>query len=112
VPLPAYYDEDEGEYIFDEIADILDGAETTPETEMLRSLVWEEIASAIEELPEAQRAVFELTEIAGFSIKEAAEKTGASVNTTLSRKHYAVKRLRKQLAELYGDVMGGEREGG
>jgi RNA polymerase sigma factor (sigma-70 family) len=38
-PLPASYDEDEDEYIIDEIADIIYGKEETPETEMLRSLV-------------------------------------------------------------------------
>jgi RNA polymerase sigma factor (sigma-70 family) len=107
-PLPAYYDEDAGEYIFDQIAGILYGAETTPETEYLRSLIIEEIKTALDELPQAQRTVFELTEIAGLSIKEIAEKTDTPVNTVLSRKHYAVKRLRKRLAELYADVMGAE----
>jgi RNA polymerase sigma factor (sigma-70 family) len=109
-PLPAYYDEDEGEYIIDEIADVLYGTETTPETDYLRSLIIEEIKTALDELPEAQRIVFELTEIAGLSIKEVANKTNTPVNTVLSRKHYAVIRLRKCLAELYDDVMGGERK--
>jgi RNA polymerase sigma factor (sigma-70 family) len=109
-PLPALYDEDANEYIFDEIADVLYGAETTPETDYLRSLIIEEIKTALDELPEAQRIVFELTEIAGLSIKEVAEKTNTPVNTVLSRKHYAVVRLRKQLVELYDDVMGGEHE--
>jgi RNA polymerase sigma factor (sigma-70 family) len=105
-PLPASYDEDEDEYIFDDIADIVYGAETTPETEYLRKAILEEIKIALDELPEEQRRVFELTEIAGFSVKEVAEKTGTPLNTVLSRKHYAVERLRKQLAELYSDVMG------
>jgi RNA polymerase sigma factor (sigma-70 family) len=105
-PLPAYYDEDAGEYIFDEITDILYGAETTPETEYLRVLIIEEINTALDELPEAQRSVFELTEIMGLSVKEVAEQTNTPVNTVLSRKHYAVKRLRKRLAELYDDVVG------
>jgi RNA polymerase sigma factor (sigma-70 family) len=104
-PLPASYDEDEDEYIFDEIADIVYGKETTPETEYLRALIFEEIKTALEELPEEQRTVFELTEIAGLSVKEVAETMRAPVNTVLSRKHYAVKRLRKRLAEWYSDVM-------
>jgi len=103
-PLPAYYDEDEDEYIFDEIADILYGTEATPETDLLRSLIIEEMQCALAELPEDQRIVFELTEIAGLSVKEAAEKTNTPVNTVLSRKHYAVKRLRSRLAELYADM--------
>jgi DNA-directed RNA polymerase specialized sigma24 family protein len=61
-------------------------------------------------MPEAQRTVFELTEIAGLSIKEVAKKINTPVNTVLSRKHYAVKCLRKRLVELYDDVTGGERE--
>jgi RNA polymerase sigma factor (sigma-70 family) len=104
-PLPASYDEDEDEYIIDEIADIIYGEEATPETEMLRSLVFEEIQTALVDLPKEQREVFEMTELLDFSVKEAAEKTKTPVNTVLSRKHYAVKFLRKRLEELYSDVM-------
>jgi RNA polymerase sigma factor (sigma-70 family) len=105
-PLPASYDEDEDEYIIDEITDIIYGKEETPETEMLRSLVFEEIQTALADLPKEQREVFEMTEFLEYSIKETAEKTNTPVNTVLSRKHYAVKFLRKRLEELYGDVMG------
>ena len=102
--LPGFYDADDNEYIFDEIADILYGEETTPETEMLRSLVFEEIQTALADLPKEQREVFEMTELLDFSVKEAAEKIQAPVNTVLSRKHYAVKFLRKRLEELYRRV--------
>jgi RNA polymerase sigma factor (sigma-70 family) len=104
-PFPVVYDEDENEYIFDEIADIIYGEETTPQTEMLRALVFEEIETALAELPKGQREVFEMTELLDFSVKEVAEKTHAPVNTVLSRKHYAVKFLRKRLEELYSDVI-------
>ena len=102
-PLPASYDEDDEEYIFDEIADILYGEETTPETEMLRALVYEEIQTALAELPKEQREVFEMTELLDFSVKEVSEKTNTPVNTVLSRKHYAVKFLRKRLEEFFND---------
>ena len=105
-PLPASYDEEDDEYIFDEIADIIYGEDATPETEMFRSLIFEEIQTALADLPAEQREVFEMTELLGFSVKEAAEKTHTPVNTVLSRKHYAVKFLRKRLWELYCDVMG------
>ncbi|MDR2597216.1 MAG: RNA polymerase sigma factor [Treponema sp.] len=105
-PLPASYDEDNEEYIFDELTDIIYGEESTPEIEMLRSLVFEEIQTALADLPKEQREVFEMTELLGFSVKETAEKTQTPVNTVLSRKHYAVKFLRKRLEELYSDVMG------
>jgi len=104
-PLPVSNDEDADDYIFDEIADIMYGEEATPETEMLRSLVFEEIQTALADLPEEQREVFEMAELLDYSVKEIAEKTHTPVNTVLSRKHYAVKFLRKRLEELYGDVM-------
>jgi len=104
-PLPASYDEDNDEYIFDEIADIIYGEDATPETEMLRSLVFEEIQTALADLPKEQREVFEMSELQDYSVKEIAEKTHTPANTVLSRKHYAVKFLRKRLEELYGDLM-------
>jgi RNA polymerase sigma factor (sigma-70 family) len=104
-PLPAHYDEDEDDYIVDEIADIIYGEETTPETEMFRSLLLGEIQTALAELPKEQREVFEMTELLDFSVKEVAEKTKTPVNTVLSRKHYAVKYLRGRLKELYISLM-------
>jgi RNA polymerase sigma factor (sigma-70 family) len=105
-PLPvSYNEENDEEYIFGEIADILYGEETTPETEMLRAMIIEEIQKALSELPKEQREVFEMTELLDFSVKEVAEKTQTPLNTVLSRKHYAVKSLRKRLEELYCDVM-------
>jgi len=103
-PLPSSYDE-ENDDAFDEISDIIYGEETTPEIKMLRSLVFEEIQTALADLPKEQREVFELTELLDYSVKEAAEKTQTPVNTVLSRKHYAVKFLRKRLQELYDDVI-------
>ena len=104
-PLPSHYDEDEDDYIIDEIADIIYGEETTPETEMFRALFFEEIQTALAELPKEQREVFEMTEFLDFSVKETAEKTNTPVNTVLSRKHYAVKYLRNRLEKMYIDVM-------
>ena len=98
-------DEDDGEEFFGEITDILYGEDTTPETETIRTLLFEEIFSAVAELPAEQREVFEMTELLDFSVKETAEKTRTPVNTVLSRKHYAIKFLRKKLEELYNDVM-------
>jgi RNA polymerase sigma factor (sigma-70 family) len=100
-PLPTHYSEDEDDYIVDEIADIIYGEETTPETEMFRVLLLEEIQAALAELPKEQREVFEMTEFLDFSVKEVAEKTHTPVNTVLSRKHYAIKYLRNRLKELY-----------
>ena len=106
LPLPASYDEEEDEYIIDEIADILFGKEAGPETDYLRSLILQEIEAALAELPEEQQKVFELSEFFAMPVKEIAEKTGSPQNTVLSRKHYAVKHLRTRLQELYSDIMG------
>jgi RNA polymerase sigma factor (sigma-70 family) len=107
--LPASYDEETDDFIFDEITDIIYGEETSPEIELFRSLIFEEIETALAELPKEQRDVFEMTELLDFSVKEVAEKTNTPVNTVLSRKHYAVKHLRKRLEELYSDVMGNRK---
>jgi RNA polymerase sigma factor (sigma-70 family) len=104
-PFPEQYDEEDDETYLADFADILFDSEVTPESEFLRKLVWEEIKSAVAELPEEQRRVFEQTELCGISVKEIAEKTNVPVNTVLSRKHYAVKHLRKRLKELYADVV-------
>lgn len=75
-----------------------------PDDEYLRSLVWDELETALAELPEEQRRVFELTEFDGIPVKDIAEATGIATGTLLSRKHYAVKHLRTRLAALYEDI--------
>ena len=85
----------------DEETALLTDEESSPEMEYLRTLVWEEVEKALGELPAAQRDVFELTEMEGFTFRELAEDTGIPVATLLSRKHYAVKHLRNRLAEVY-----------
>ena len=103
--LEFFDDDNDDEDFINEITDIIYGEDATPETEAIRALLFEEIQTAIDDLPEEQREVFEMTELLDFSVKETAEKTHTPVNTVLSRKHYAVKFLRKRLAELYRDVM-------
>lgn len=78
---------------------------SSPEAAMMGSMLWERLDEALDELPEAQREVFEMTEIKGLSIKEIQEITGVPQATLLSRKHYAVLYLRKKLADLYDDLM-------
>ena len=68
-------------------------------------LIREEIELALSELPPEQRSVFELTEYDGIPYKEIAETTGVPVPTLLSRKHYAIGRLRKRLQQLYREIV-------
>jgi len=105
--LPVYTNDESDDEIMNDISEILFNNETSPspETEYLRSLVWIELENALSELPPEQREIFELTELDAIPVKEISETIGVSVNTLLSRKHYAVKHLRKRLAGLYYDLI-------
>jgi len=86
------------------LEDILFDPKENPDEVYARSLVWTELAEALDELPEEQREVFVLHELEGRSFKEIAELTGEPINTLLSRKRYAVLFLREQLKELYDEI--------
>ena len=81
--------------------DLLPSPDAGPDALYARQVLLDEIELAIEELPAEQRAVFVAHEFEGRSIKEIAEATGVSVNTVLSRKRYAVQRLRARLEAIY-----------
>lgn len=72
-----------------------------PDTVFLRKLVWQELDMALAELPPEQREVFCLTVFDGVPVKDISTVTGTPVATLLSRKHYAVKYLRKRFHNLY-----------
>jgi len=88
-----------------EVSSLMLDKDASPETEYLRSLVWDELETALSELPAEQREVFELTELDGFSFKEISETTGIGVNTLISRKRYAVLHLRERLQKLYDELL-------
>lgn len=77
---------------------------TTPETEYLRNLFWEQLFMALDELPEEQKQVFIWQELDDIPFQEIAEKTGENVQTLVSRKRYAVLHLRKRLKQLYEEI--------
>jgi len=83
--------------------DLLPSPDAGPESAYARSVLLEEMDAALDELPEEQREVFVAHELLGYSFKELAERTGVSVNTLLSRKHYAVLHLRQRLQAIYDD---------
>ena len=103
--LPVYLSDNSDDEVLNDFSEILFSNDSTPETEYLRSLVWAELENAIEELPSEQREIFELTELDGIPVKEISKATGINVNTLLSRKHYAVKHLRKRLEGLYCEIV-------
>lgn len=86
------------------LEDLLPSPGGGPEEAYFRSVLLEELDDALEELPEEQREVFIAHEFEGRSFKELAAETGLSVNTLLSRKHYAVIYLRRRLRGIYEDL--------
>jgi RNA polymerase sigma factor (sigma-70 family) len=86
---------------------LLPSPDAGPEAAFARRVLVEELEEALDELPEEQRAVFIAHELAGLSFKELAAQTGASVNTLLSRKHYAVQHLRRRLQAIYDEFRRG-----
>ena len=92
------YEDAEGDTFFQEI---LMADENTPETELLKELFWEELMTALEELPENQREVFVWNELEDQTFQEISDRTGINIKTLISRKRYAVQHLRKRLQVLY-----------
>ncbi|NVK85137.1 MAG: RNA polymerase sigma factor [Cytophagia bacterium] len=102
LPIESVYDEDED--ILKSLFPQADESES-PVNVYIRSLMWEELEMALTELPIEQREIFELTEMEGLPVKDISEATGVAINTLLSRKHYAVKYLRKRLALTYEELI-------
>jgi len=95
-------DEEDGNIHFREI---LIAENSTPETEQLRHLFWEELFSALDELSEQQRQVFIWNELEDIPFHEISRLTGEKINTLISRKRYAVLHLRKRLNQLYKQII-------
>jgi RNA polymerase sigma-70 factor (ECF subfamily) len=72
----------------------------TPEGDWAAAELRRRLLSAIEALPEPLREAFVSSELGGESFDEMARRTGTPVGTLLSRKHRAVLRLRKTLADV------------
>ena len=87
-----------------ELEDLLPSPRAGPEEEYARVVLLEALERAIAELPADQRDVFIGHELEGRSFKEMSAATGVSINTLLSRKRYAVLRLRERLRRAYDDM--------
>jgi RNA polymerase sigma factor (sigma-70 family) len=97
----AAVEDEDGELL--RIEDMLPSPDAGPEALYVRNLLLDELELALDELPEEQRDAFVAHEIEGLSFKEMAAETGVSVNTLLSRKHYAVLYLRERLRSIYDE---------
>jgi len=86
------------------LADLLPAPTDTPENRLLRETLMEALSDALAELPEAQRQVFVWHELEDKSFNDMVAETGVPLKTLISRKHYAVKHLRKRLQTLYNEL--------
>jgi len=80
-----------------EFEDLLPSPDAGPEALYERRAFLEAFEEALASLPVDQRDVFIQHEIEGRSFKDIAGDTGVNVNTLLSRKRYAILRLRALL---------------
>ncbi len=88
------------------LEDLLPDPDGGPEQAYVRKHLVAALEEALRTLPEDQRAVFIAHEIEGVSFKAMAQASGESVNTLLSRKHYAVKALRARLQAIHDALAG------
>ncbi len=86
------------------IEELLPSADGGPEAAYLRRLLLDELARALAELPSEQRDVFVAHELEGKSFRELSAENGVGVNTLLSRKRYAVLRLRERLKGIHEEL--------
>jgi RNA polymerase sigma factor (sigma-70 family) len=89
------------------LGDLLPSAEAGPEALFVRHSLLDALEAAVDELPPDQREVFIAHEIEGHSFKDMAAETGVNVNTLLSRKRYAVLRLRERLQGIHDELAEG-----
>lgn len=87
------------------LEDMLPSPDAGPEAAYTRSVLLAELDEALDELPAEQREVFVAHELMGYTFKELAAESGVSVNTLLSRKHYAVLHLRQRLQAIYDEFI-------
>ena len=77
----------------------------TPETETFKEIFWETLLHALDQLPEKQRDVFVQNELEGKTLQQIADDQGENIKTLISRKRYAVQFLRRQLQDLYDELL-------
>ena len=86
-----------------QIEDLLPSPDAGPEALYVRHVLLDELALALEELPDEQREIFVAHELEGRSFKELSAESGVNLNTLLSRKRYAVLHLRERLQNIYDE---------
>jgi len=100
-PLGASGDGDEPARL---LQDVLPAPDDSPENRLLRETIMDALTDALAELPAEQRQVFVWHELEDKSFNDMVAETGVPLKTLISRKHYAVKHLRKRLRKLYDEL--------
>ncbi len=78
----------------------------SPEEDLYQKEFFDQLEAALDELPDKQRVVFMRNEIDGVTLREIAEEEGEKLKTIISRKRYAVTRLRAALGDYYEEFLG------
>ena len=86
------------------LQDVLPAPDDSPENRLLRETIMDALTDALAELPAEQRQVFVWHELEDKSFNDMVAETGVPLKTLISRKHYAVKHLRKRLRRLYDEL--------
>lgn len=94
----------EDEEGFFEFSSLFASDSSTPAEEAEEKQYPELILDAVDALPEAQQEVFVLHEFEQLTLEEIAEKTGVNLKTVISRKRYAVQKLRENLRLIYQEI--------
>jgi RNA polymerase sigma factor (sigma-70 family) len=89
------------------LEELLPSPDAGPEAAYIQGVLLDEIETALDDLPQEQREVFVAHELLGHSFEDISAKTGVGVNTLLSRKHHAVRQLRKRLRAIYDEFLKG-----
>lgn len=97
----VYQDED-GELNVKDI--LLADDSNNPEVGIFKEMFWDELMTALDELPEKQKRVYIQNELEDKTLQQIADEEGENIKTIISRKSYAVKHLREKLQRLYNDL--------
>lgn len=97
------YEDDDGDIGF---RDILLADDSDPDLAELKRIFWDELTAGLDELPKEQREVFVQNELEEKTLQAIAEEQGENLKTIVSRKRYAVMKLRERLRNTYDELLG------
>ena len=82
------------------LGSILEDSGVDLDDQLIRDAMFDELALAIDELPEAQRNVIVRQAIRGETFRSISDETGVPINTLIARKRYAMQSLQIRLEDI------------